>query len=98
MSIHVCGAGMAFLGFTFSLFIGLWANNSFVTVVQRGLLVLILFYLLGCLLAGLGKKVILENFDAHVEKVRNPGDSDSTLETTEPESIDNQQSISSQTV
>ena len=62
---------MAFLGFTAALLIGLWVNNPFVTVVQRALMVLILFYPLGCLLAVLGQKVIKENFDVHVETVRN---------------------------
>ena len=71
MSIHLCGAGMAFMGFAATLVIGLWVNNPFITVIQRGLLVLVLFYPLGCLLAALGQKVVKENFDAHVESFQN---------------------------
>ena len=66
---HLCGAGLAFLGFSFSLIIGLWVNNPFVTVVLRGLLVMVLFYVLGCLLSIIGQKVIQENFNNEVKEI-----------------------------
>ena len=69
MTNHVCGAGMAFLGFSLSLIIGLLVGNSFVAVVTRAVVVLFLFYVLGCLLAGLGRKVILQNFQAETEAI-----------------------------
>ena len=80
MSTHICGAGLAFMGFAATLVIGLWVNNPFITVVQRALCVLVLFYPLGCLLAALGRKVIQENFDAHVKSVENQNESTSNDE------------------
>jgi len=71
LTTRLCGAGMAFLGFGVSLLIGLSVGNTFVTVVTRGLVVLFLFYLLGYVLAGLGQKVVIENFDAEAESLQN---------------------------
>ena len=70
MTVHVCGAGMACLGFCCSLVIGLLAGNSFVTIVSRAVVVLAMFYVFGCILAGIGQKVIQQNFDREVEAVR----------------------------
>ena len=67
MPTHLCGAGLAFLGFSVSLIIGLWVNNPFVTVILRALWVLVLFYILGCLLSVIGQKVVKENFEKEVE-------------------------------
>ena len=67
MTAHVCGAGMAFLGFSLSLIIGLWVNNPFTTVVSRSLVVLFFSYIFGLMLAGIGQKVIVENFEAERE-------------------------------
>jgi hypothetical protein len=64
LTAHVCGAGMAFLGFSLSLIIGLWVNNPFTTVVSRSLVVLFFSYIFGLMLAGIGQKVIVENFEA----------------------------------
>lgn len=58
---------MAFLAFTISLFIGLLVNNSFITIVSRGLVVMFVFYVLGCVLAGMGQKVVRENFEDEAE-------------------------------
>lgn len=58
---------MAFLGFSLSLIIGLWVNNPFTTVVSRSLVVLFFSYILGLMLAGIGQKVIVENFEAERE-------------------------------
>ena len=69
MTAHVCGAGMAFLGFSLSLIIGLWVNNPFTTVVSRSLVVLFFSYILGLILAGIGQKVIIENFDIERESL-----------------------------
>ena len=88
MTTHVCGAGMAFLGFSLSLIIGLWVNNSFITVVQRGLVVLVLFYVLGCLLAGLGQKAVQENFDAQVDALDQEPEADTTREARAGESME----------
>lgn len=63
MTIHLCGAGLAFLGFGLSLIIGLWVDNPFITVVSRSLVVLVVFYVLGYLLALIGQKVIVSNFE-----------------------------------
>jgi len=67
LTVHVCGAGMAFLGFSLSLIIGLWVNNPFTTVVSRSLVVLFFSYIFGFVLAGIGQKVIVENFEAERE-------------------------------
>ena len=69
LTVHICGAGLAFLGFSVSMFIGLWVENPFVTIVGRSTLVLFLFYILGCILASLGNKVIEENFKAETEAI-----------------------------
>ncbi len=70
MPTQLCGAGMAFLGFSLTLIIGLWVDNSFVTVVQRAVVVLVLFYILGCVLSVLGQKVIDENFEAEARAMQ----------------------------
>ena len=67
MNIHLCGAGMAFLGFGASLIIGLYAGNPYTTVVLRALTVMFFFYTLGCILAAIGHKIVRENFDDIVE-------------------------------
>ena len=64
MATHLCAAALGLLGFTFSLIIGLWAQNPFVTVILRALAGLVVFYILGALLSVVGQKVILENFHA----------------------------------
>ncbi|MCP4710253.1 MAG: hypothetical protein GY869_16640 [Planctomycetes bacterium] len=67
MPNHQCGAALSLVGFGISLIIGLWVDNPFVTVVLRGLWVLVLFYILGCLLSVIGQKVIQENFENEVK-------------------------------
>ena len=66
MANNLCGAGMAFVGFSMSLIIGLCAQNSYTTIIMRALMVMMLFYFLGITLAYLGQKVITENFEAEV--------------------------------
>ena len=66
MPTHQCGAALSLVGFGISLIIGLWVNNPFVTVVLRGLWILLLFYILGCLLSVIGQKVVQENFENEV--------------------------------
>jgi len=67
-SYHVCGAGFAFLGFSLSLIIGLWVDNTFVTLVLRSLFIMLIFYVLGCVLFWLGQKAIQENFNEETKK------------------------------
>ena len=70
MSSHeVCGAGFAFIGFSLSLIIGLWVDNTFVTVVLRSLFIMLIFYVLGCVLFLLGQKAVQENFEAETQKI-----------------------------
>jgi len=64
---HICGAGLAFLGFAVSLIIGLYVDNPFNTVVLRALVVLAVFYLLGVTLAALAQRAVQENFDNEVK-------------------------------
>jgi hypothetical protein len=66
VTIRICGAGTAFLGFGMSLIIGLCAQNSYTTIIMRALTVMLLFYFLGIALAYMGQKVIEENFKAEV--------------------------------
>ncbi|MBN2374922.1 MAG: hypothetical protein JXD22_00875 [Sedimentisphaerales bacterium] len=63
MTIHLCGAGLGFLGFAISMIIGLVVNNPFTTLVLRSLFVLLVFYIMGCFLAFLGNLIIKENFE-----------------------------------
>lgn len=84
MTTHICGAGMAFLGFSLSLLIGLWVDNPFTTVVFRSLLIMFLFYLLGCLLASLGGRVIVENYESEKELLSNNGDKDTSHQQSMP--------------
>ena len=69
MPTHQCGAALSLVGFGISLIIGLWVDNPFVTVVLRGLWVLLLFYILGCLLSVIGQKVVQENFENEVKSI-----------------------------
>ena len=69
---------MAFLGFSVCMFIGLWVDNTFETVVMRSLVVLALFYLLGLVLSAVGQKVIVEHFDAESQAMLNELQFDST--------------------
>lgn len=63
LTIHLCGAGLGFLGFAISMIIGLVVNNPFTTLVLRSLFVLLVFYIMGCFLAFLGNLIIKENFE-----------------------------------
>ena len=96
MPTHLCGAGLGFLGFSTSLIIGLYVNNNFVDIITRALVVLVLFYLLGYVLALLGQKTIQENFENTIkadqknfdtkptetaQTVENPKNSDQPLTT-----------------
>ena len=70
MSSHqVCGAGFAFIGFSLSLIIGLWVDNTFVTVVLRSLFIMLVFYVLGCALFVLGQKAVQENFEDETQNI-----------------------------
>ena len=90
MTAHVCGAGMAFLGFSLSLIIGLWVNNPFTTVVSRSLVVLFFSYIFGFVLAGIGQKVIVENFEAEREVLaaQSEQQSDQQLEGEQNDSVE----------
>ncbi len=70
MTTHLCGAGMAFVGFSASLIIGLNAQNSYNTIVLRALCVMLVFYILGVVLALVGQKVIDENFATTMEEIQ----------------------------
>ena len=85
MPTYLCGAGLAFLGFSVSLIIGLWVNNPFMTVVMRGLYVMVLFYILGCVLAVIGQKVVKENFQKQMEIAERSG----TLAAGSPDELNN---------
>lgn len=68
-SRQVCGAGFACIGFSLSLIIGLWVDNTFVTVVLRSLFIMLIFYVLGCVLFMLGQKAVQENFEDETQKI-----------------------------
>ena len=71
MSSHqVCGAGFACIGFSLSLIIGLWVDNTFVTVVLRSLFIMLVFYVLGCVLFMLGQKAVQENFENEAQNIK----------------------------
>lgn len=69
-TVHLCGAGMAFLAFGVSLVIGLTVNNPFVTVVLRAVLMLAAFYVLGCVLAAVGFHAVEENAARQAQSLR----------------------------
>jgi len=48
------------------MIIGLVVNNPFTTLVLRSLFILLVFYLMGCLLAFLGNHIIKENFEQSI--------------------------------
>jgi len=77
------------VGFGISLIIGLWVDNPFVTVVLRGLWVLLLFYILGCLLSVIGQKVVQENFENEV-------DANEQILQQQAENIENDNTITSE--
>lgn len=69
MTTHLCGAGLAFLGFGFSLIIGLFTGNSFVTIVFRALIVLFFAYIFGCIMSLIGQKIVHDNFQTEIDAV-----------------------------
>lgn len=73
MTSKLYAAALALLGFSTSMFIGLWVDNPFVTVVMRSLAVLVLFFILGLILSGVGQKVIEENFNDETETLQATG-------------------------
>jgi len=79
VTTRLCGAGLAFTGFAMSLFIGLYVDNPFTTVVLRALAVMALFYVLGIFLASLGHKAIQENFNQEVERQKQMAQESSDL-------------------
>jgi hypothetical protein len=91
LSPHVCGAGIAFLGFGLSLVIGLWVNNPFNTLVLRSLVVLLVFYIIGYILAALGQKAIQENVDTEIETHQQALAEQQNDQQTPPETSDNVQ-------
>ena len=62
MPTQLCAAGLAFLAFTVSMFVGLYVGNDFTTVVMRSIAALFVFLVLGIVLSLIGQKVVLENF------------------------------------
>lgn|GEM_PF-1989367 len=62
MPTQLCAAGMAFLAFSASMFLGLFVGNDFITVVSRSLIALFVFLVLGAIVSIIGQKVVLENF------------------------------------
>ena len=85
-SHRVCGAGFAFIGFSLSMFIGLWVDNPFVTVVLRSLFIMLMFYVLGCVLYLLGQKAVQENFDTETQAILAAQEADK-VESEETEDI-----------
>jgi len=73
LTAKLCAAALSLLGFSTSMFIGLWVDNSFVTVVMRSLGVMILFYFMGLILAGIGQKVVEESFNNEIESLKTGG-------------------------
>ncbi len=67
MTRQLCSAGLAFIGFSMSLIIGLFAQNSYTTVVSRALYVMMVFYMLGLFISVVGDRVIQENFNQEIE-------------------------------
>ena len=77
---------MAFLGFSVCMFIGLWVDNPFETVVMRSLVVLVLFYLLGLALSAVGQKVVVEHFETESQAALGESEHGSTESQKEEES------------
>jgi len=94
MNIHSCGGGLAFLGFAVSMIIGLQAENSFVTIVIRSVLVLVIFYPLGCILAALGQKVVRDHFEHEIEERRKNSEAEEqAVSEVEPVSAEEAESV-----
>ena len=74
MDTRTCATGIAFIGFSMSLIIGLIAQNDYITVVGRALAVMGLFYIIGSILSIIGQKVVQENFDNEVLAAEHFGD------------------------
>ena len=83
MGNHLCGAGLGFLGFGLSLIIGLIIQNSYITIVARSLVVMIVFYILGNIMFAIGQKVVNQNFDEEVETIHANQDSGVEQDATE---------------
>ena len=74
---NFCGAALAFFAFAVSLIIGLYVGNSFVTLVLRSLVVLILTYILGVILTSLGQKAVMENLERQIAEFHSDAEQDS---------------------
>lgn len=92
MNIHLCGAGLGFIGFGMSLIIGLYAQNPYNTVVIRSLFIMLIFYILGTVLSAIGNKVIQQNFNDEIDTLTIPDD---TLESQNENSEQPQQNTNS---
>lgn len=76
MTVHLCGAALAFFAFAVSLIIGLYVGNPFVTVVMRSLFVLIVAYIVGAVLTSLGQRAVLENIETEIADFHAKAESD----------------------
>ena len=79
---------MGFMGFTISLIIGMLADNTFITVVLRGLAVLVAFYLLGLLVATIGHKAVEENFKNEMEALQAAADAAAAANSEDGAAVD----------
>jgi uncharacterized membrane protein len=64
---QLCAAGMAFMAFSVSMFVGLFVGNDFITVVSRAIVALFVFLILGMVVSMIGQKIVLENFKAEAK-------------------------------
>lgn len=88
MTTNFCGAALAFFAFAVSLIIGLYVGNSFVTVVLRSLVVLILSYILGVILTSLGQRAVVENLEREITKFHSDAEQDSQISRAASETPD----------
>ena len=99
MTTKICGAGLGFLAFAVSLIIGLWTENPFITIVSRSLIVMCLFYILGCCLAGVGQKVIIENIEDEKKRIQQEATTENdSVEDSETQTANNNQEVPNETV
>ena len=98
MTTKICGAGLGFLAFAVSLVIGLWTENPFITIVSRSLIVMGLFYILGCCLAGIGQKVINENVENEKQRIQQEIAAEiESLENTKTQNTNTNQEVPAET-
>lgn len=63
LTVRLCAAGLSFIAFATALVIGLLSDNEYVTIVNRALTIMVVFYVLGAFVGKIGQIAVEESFE-----------------------------------